>query len=247
MNLGWSSPFEDEFALCLLGARSPYETIAFPRTTRLGPELLDPDKLTPAQSQAWRQLFNEFLRKLSVRHAGRRLVLKSPPHTCRIPVLLDMFPRARFVHIVRNPYDVFASTMHLWRTLHRTQGLQTPRDDDLDECVLATFEYLHACVERDRLRIPSGQFHELRFEDLLEDPAREMQVLYERLGLAQTEPVRESIRTYFCDRADFRMNELPISADERAAVDHHWGDVIARHGYCKVRGPISPASSAAIT
>jgi omega-hydroxy-beta-dihydromenaquinone-9 sulfotransferase len=162
MELAWGSVFEDEFALCLLGARSPYENIAFPNTYPMRPTLLDPDALTPEESEVWRALLLEFMRKLSVAHRGRRLVFKSPPHTCRLRVLLEMFPRARFVHIVRNPYAVFPSTVHLWRTLHRAQGLQQPSDDGLEESVLSTFEYVHACIDRDRSLLAPGQFHELR-------------------------------------------------------------------------------------
>src|SRR5687768_18104609 len=46
-----------------------------------------------------------------------RSILKSPPHTCRVPTLLRLFPDARFVHIVRDPYAVYPSTLHLWRIL----------------------------------------------------------------------------------------------------------------------------------
>jgi omega-hydroxy-beta-dihydromenaquinone-9 sulfotransferase len=79
MELAWGSVFEDEFALCLMGARSPYESITFPNTWPMRPALLNPDALTPAELGAWRELLLEFLRKLSVAHAGRRLVFKSPP------------------------------------------------------------------------------------------------------------------------------------------------------------------------
>ena len=34
---------------------------------------------------------------------NRSLLLKSPPHTARIRLLLEMFPNARFVHILRDP------------------------------------------------------------------------------------------------------------------------------------------------
>ena len=47
-----------------------------------------------------------------------RLVLKSPPHSARIRILKELFPDALFVHIVRDPYVVFSSTVHLWKTLY---------------------------------------------------------------------------------------------------------------------------------
>jgi omega-hydroxy-beta-dihydromenaquinone-9 sulfotransferase len=247
MELAWGSVFEDEFALCLLGARSPYESIAFPNTSPMQPALLDPTALTPAESTAWRELLLQFLRKLSFSHAGRRLVFKSPPHTCRLRVLLEMFPRARFVHIVRNPYAVFPSTVHLWRTLHRAQGLQRPRSDGLEESVLSMFEYVHACIERDRSLLPAGQFHELRYEDLLRDPVGELQRLYRQLDLDEPQHLRTSVEAYFSARADYRTNRFQLSADERTAIRRRWGHVVSRYGYDTAADSMSAPSSAAIT
>jgi hypothetical protein len=40
------------------------------------------------------------------KYAPKPLLLKSPVHTARIPLLLKLFPRARFVYLHRNPYEV---------------------------------------------------------------------------------------------------------------------------------------------
>jgi hypothetical protein len=246
MELTWGSVFEDEFALCLLGARSAYESIAFPNTWPMRPALLDPDALTPAESAVWRESLLNFMRKLSVAHAGRRLVFKSPPHTCRLRVLLDMFPRARFVHIVRNPYAVFPSTLHLWRTLHRAQALQRPTGDGLQDSVLSTFEYVHACLERDRPLFAAAQFHELRYEDLLRDPVGELQRLYRQLDLDEPQHLRTNVEAYFSARADYRTNRFELSADERATVQRRWGHIASRYGYDSAADSVSAPSSAAI-
>ena len=55
-----------------------------------------------------------FVKSLSYRNDSRRLILKSPPSTARIGVLLEAFPRAKFVYLYRNPYDVFYSMRKLW-------------------------------------------------------------------------------------------------------------------------------------
>src|SRR5205807_2681055 len=94
------------------------------------------------------------------------LVLKSPPHTARIPVLAPMFPGARFVHLVRDPYVVFASTVNLWRTLFALHGLQKPTFAGLEEYVLATHVRMQQRLEEGRRLLPPAQFYELRYEDL---------------------------------------------------------------------------------
>src|SRR5262249_14329306 len=93
MAAGWERPQEDEFALCMLGQPSPYLTIAFPNRPPQDPRYLDLEGLPPPALESWKKTFLRFLRQLTFKDS-RRLVLKSPPHSCRIKVLLEMFPDA---------------------------------------------------------------------------------------------------------------------------------------------------------
>ena len=125
-----------------------------------------------------------FLKEVTVR-TGKRLVLKSPPHTARVPVLLDLFPRAKFVHIVRDPRVVFPSTLNLWMAMARKHGLQTPVWPGLEDKVLREFRVLHDRLEdaRPLLEAEPGRFHELRYEDLVNDPVDELRKVYAGLEL----------------------------------------------------------------
>src|SRR5260370_40110256 len=120
------------------GLPLPYLTIAFPNRPPQYPEFLDLEGLPPQALRRWKQTFLRFLQQITFRDP-RRLILKSPPHSCRIKVLLQLFPEARFVHIVRNPYVVFPSTVHLWKALYQKHGLQRPTFAGLDEHVFCTF------------------------------------------------------------------------------------------------------------
>src|SRR5579864_885983 len=72
------SPQEDEFALLSLGARSPYEALLAPHCLKEALKLADPIDLNAREEQVWRAVFVDFLRGVSVRGAGRPLILKSP-------------------------------------------------------------------------------------------------------------------------------------------------------------------------
>jgi hypothetical protein len=234
MAAGWDRPQEDEFALCMLGQPSPYLTIAFPNRPHQDPEALDLDGLPPRARAAWKRTFVRFLRHLSFKDP-RRLVLKSPTHSCRIPTLLELFPDARFVHIVRDPHVVFPSTVNLWKTLYQTHGLQRPTFAGLDEYVFSTFTHLYDRLEEGRRLIPPGRFHELRYEDLIADPAGEMRRLYDQLGLGGFDAVRPRIERYLAEHAGYRTNRYPrLSPELRAEIGHRWGLVIRRYGYDKV-------------
>jgi hypothetical protein len=98
MSMTYDRPQEDEFALCLLGAGSPYEMLAFPNRRPSGQEFLDLADVTPRQLRRWQRTFVSFLRAVAYK-TGKPLVLKSPSHAARIAMLLRIFPGARFVHI----------------------------------------------------------------------------------------------------------------------------------------------------
>src|SRR5207253_2727392 len=106
----------------------------------------------------------KFLKQV-VYKSGKRLVLKSPPHTARVKTLKEMFPKAIFIHIVRDPYVVFSSTVNLWKILYRTHGLQVPTFAGLEEDVLRTFTRMYERLEEGKKLLGPEQFYELRYED----------------------------------------------------------------------------------
>ena len=230
MPAGWDRPQEDEFALCMLGQPSPYLTIAFPNQAPKCPEYLDLQELSPKALASWKKTFLRFLQSLTFKDP-RRLILKSPPHSCRIGVLLEMFPRARFVHIVRDPYPVFPSTVHMWKSLYKSHGLQKTKHINLDEYVFENFLHLYARLEEGKKLIPAGQFHELHYEDLVRDPEEQLRQLYENLQLDEFDRLLPRLRDYLKNTAGYEKNRYTLDPAKQDAITARWGDVIRRYGY----------------
>jgi len=248
MAVGFDRPQEDEFALCMLGLPSTYTDFAFPNNPPLDPGALDLSGLSPGELAKWKRGFLSFLQMLTFKdknpspqppprngegeRAARRLVLKSPPHTARVPVLLEMFPDARFIHIVRDPYVVFNSTVNLWKSLGRKHGLQVPRDDAaIREKVFREFRVIYERLEEARPHIPAGRFHELKYEDLVRDPAAELRKAFTAVELGGFDEYLPKLKGYLERTAGYETNKFAISDADRAEVAARWGDVIARHGY----------------
>ncbi|NIP86637.1 MAG: sulfotransferase, partial [Planctomycetales bacterium] len=192
---GWDRPQEDEFALLNMGLPSIYETLAFPAHGAQHLDYLDFAGLSPAERQRWKESWLAFLRRVNFRDP-RRLVLKSPPHLGRIETLLELFPDAQFVHIHRDPYEVFASSLRLWRALCQTQSLQVPPEEGWEEFVLVVFERLYAAFERQRAAIPAGHLCEVRYEDLVADPLGALAQIYHQLGLGGLDPLRPAVQQH---------------------------------------------------
>ncbi|HVX10414.1 MAG TPA: sulfotransferase [Pirellulales bacterium] len=230
MAAGWDRPQEDEFALCNLGLPSPYLTIAFPNHGPQYEEYLTLDGLSPRELERWKRVLVRFLREITFRRP-KRIVLKSPPHTCRIKTLLEIFPNARFVHIVRDPFVLYASTYNLWKTLYRKHGLQKPTFAGLEEHVLRTFERMYEKFEAERDRIDAGRFFEVRYEDLVRDPIASMRSIYEKLGLGGFDAVLPALESYVAATEGYQTNKYEISDEARQQVSQRWADFIRRYGY----------------
>lgn len=231
MAAGFDRPQEDEFALCMLGAPSPYARIAFPNQLPARAEHLDLDELSPAALASWKRAFRRFLQQLTLKNP-KRLVLKSPPHSARIKTLLELFPDARFVHIVRDPRVVFPSTVNLWKSFFRIHGLQRPTYAGLEEYVFNTFLHLHEKLEEGKKLVMPARFHELRYEDLVRDPAGEMRKLYEQLGLGDFDiHLRPRLEIYLETIKGYATNRYPLTPEQRAEIERRWGHVLRLYGY----------------
>jgi hypothetical protein len=233
MAAGWDRPQEDEFALCMMGQPSPYTTIAFPNHPPQGQNALNLEKLSAPSLTSWKQSLVRFLRRLTYKNPAKRLILKSPTHTWRIKTLLELFPDARFVHIVRDPYVVFPSTINLWMSLYRAHGLQSPTGAGLEEHVLSTFARLYVKLEETRSLIHPRKLFEMRYEDLVRDPVGQMRSLYDHLELGGFENVLPRIEHYLSKVAGYQTNHYELPPEKRELVTRRWGEVICRYGYAR--------------
>ncbi len=230
MAFGWNHPQEDEFAMCNMGVPSPYLTTLFANRPPQYPEYLDLRNLPPAAVRRWKDSLRWFLTCLTVRRP-RRIVLKSPVHTARLKVLLEMFPKAKFVHIVRDPYAIFPSTINLWKRLYRDEGLQTPTYQGLEEYVFNMLNRMYDAFEEDRRLLAPGQFCEVHYEEFVAHPVAQMRRIYEHLGLGGFEAVRPAIETYFAEQKHYKTNRYRMTPELHAEITRRWSRYIEQYGY----------------
>ena len=231
MPAGWDRPQEDEFALALLGQPSTYTDVAFPNRPPLFPGALDLTGLTAAQKKRWVRALRRFVAGVSVRDR-RPLVLKSPPHTARIPELLEAFPEAKFVHIRRDPYTLFSSTVKLWTEMSRAHGFQTPRDPArIEEKVFREFRTITERYFATVGQIPAGRLVEVRYEELVTDLVGGTGRVYAGLGLSGWEAAKPKVQAYADRTRGYETNTFRTDDALRARVRERWGDLIGRLGY----------------
>ena len=229
--LSFDAPQEDEFAPTLICLRSLYPGISFPRNNAHYERYLTFRGVPQSEIDEWKAAFLWFLRKLTVKQ-GKPLVLKSPPHTARVRLLLEMFPDARFVHIHRDPYTVFRSFLHYYDTAGWYTYLQKPDLEALESLILDRYQVMYETFFEERALIPPGRLHEVAFADLDADPVGQTAAIYERLELPGFDRFEPTLRGYVESLQGYRKNRYEhLPPETRERVFRAWRRSFEEWGY----------------
>ncbi len=231
MAAGWERPQEDEFALLNLGLPSPYRRMAFPNRPPVDMEYLDFDGVPKEDIRAWLQALRSFLLRVST-VTGRPLIIKSPTHTGRIAWLAREFPDAKFVHITRDPRELFPSTCRLWRGLDEVQALQKANHNQIESYVITCLERMYAAFNQQREEIEPGRLIDVRYEDLVGDPLGTLRRIYETLRLSDFDSVQPAIEAWVeSEHRDYQPNQHQLPPEKEAMIRSAWRGYFERYGY----------------
>jgi hypothetical protein len=225
-----SSPQEDEFALLSLGARSPYEALLVPAILPNALKLTDPRDLSPQDEKRWREVFLGFLAGVSVRGAGRPIMLKSPTHGARVDTLRELLPDARYILIVRDPMTSFESVVRMWRKMFETYALEPiPSDDAIREAVLADRSRFEAKLAVGTRGLPENRFVTITYESLVADPVAVVEHLYRRLELGDFNSVRDAIVAETRRRSGYQAKGIVPLHQWQQRIGDEWAPILSKY------------------
>ncbi len=231
MAAGWDRPQEDEFALMNLGLPSPYRRIAFPNQPPVDLDYLDFRNVSGEDIDLWLKSLRKFL--LGVSTSTRRpLIIKSPTHTGRIGWLAREFPDAKFIHISRDPRELFPSTCRLWRGLDEVQSLQKPNGEGLEDYVIECLQRMYSAFHQQRREVDPSRIVDVRYEDLVRDPVAILRGIYETLRLGDFESVEPSLQDWVeSEHRTYQPNRHQLPPDKDAMIREAWRDYFDTYQY----------------
>ncbi len=239
MSAGFRHPQEDEFALMNLGCPTTYWRMAFPNEPPQNMELLDMQDVPADKLERWKHDMQWIVQALTFKKR-KPLVLKSPPHTGRLAILNELFPGARFIHMTRDPETLFVSTRRLWPSLDSAQGLQIPRNKQLDEFIFDCFARMYRGFESQRDQLEPHQICDVRYEDLVRDPIDQLQRIYDHLQLGAFENVRPDLEAYVGQQKDYQPNKHPeLEPEIKDQLQRRWADYYQKYGYSGTADAVS--------
>ena len=107
---------------------------------------------------------------------------KTSGYVRRIPTFHALWPEARFVHIVRDGRDVCLSVLN-WKKAERTAGRYASWEEDPVSTTALWWERKVRRAREDGAALGPGLYHEMLYEELVDDPERECKRLCEFLGV----------------------------------------------------------------
>lgn len=223
---------EDEFALMNMGLPSTYRRVAFPNDVPRHMDYLNMDGIPAPELDRWKQGLHDFVMALNRRYQDKQLLFKSPPHTGRIRVLLEMYPRARFIHITRSPLKFIPSTVHMWAALDHSNALQRPHNKNLRSFVFDSYERLYRGFHRDRGLLGEHNFVEVRFDDLVRDYVGVMQRVYDRLQIdGFDDHAKQGLEAKMEESRSYQGNKHRLPDDMKTEILERCHEYIERFNY----------------
>ncbi|MDR1962643.1 MAG: sulfotransferase [Planctomycetaceae bacterium] len=234
MEAGFDRPQEDEFALTSMGLPSPYRNLIFPNNIPgIDLEYLTLRHLSEEQRQEWLDGLDIFLKSLTYLSPGKRIILKSPPHTGRIRTILQRYPEAKFVHIHRNPYSIFPSTYNLWMRLARDEGVQRPSGIGMEDYIFNTLNTMYESLEADLEILKPNQFCDIAFKELTGEPIKTLETIYQSLQLDGFETVRPVFEEFAATQKSYQKNQFDLNPETKEQIAIRWHHYFERYGYEK--------------
>lgn len=223
MELAVDLPQEEEFALANMMPYTYYNFWFLPQSQQ---EYADKYLLFNDISQDELKIFEEtFIKliKISLWNThGTQFLSKNPPHTGRVKELVKMFPNAKFVYLIRNPYTVFESTRSFFTNTIQPLKLQDIGSDALEQNVLSIYTKLYNKYEADKASIPAGNLIEVKFEDFEADAMGMTEYIYDTLSIPGLTEARSGIEKYVGGKKGYKKNKYKYDDRTVQLVQENW-------------------------
>jgi hypothetical protein len=211
VDLGADLPNEEEYALGSISPYSFYNGWIFPKNMDFYSRYVDLNNLSKNIIDDFKKVYLKYIKKLTYYYNGKQIVLKNPSNTSRIKFLLDIFPEAKFISIIRNPYHVYLS---MKRNIEKEMILYTiqnpPEWNIFEKSMVNMYNRMFKKYFNDINFIKTENFIELKYEEFLLNPLFEMERIYNKLNLNGFDKNKEIFNKYIKSQTKIKTQKYKI-------------------------------------
>lgn len=244
VKFGMWAPAEEEFAIANMSGLSPDWSLRLPRLAERYDRFGFPDLMTERERRRWRSLHQRFVRQFTL-FSKRRPLMKNPHNTGRMAELRALYPDAKFIHIRRDPEDVYRSNADMARTGHILFQLQDPIEGiGYADRYFTIYGMMEQRFYRDAESLPPSVVADVRYEDVVARPVEVVRGVYDQLGLTWTDEFESRLRSYLEQVSDYQRNKKrPLTPEELDRLRRGLGSVWDRWQQADETKMAAPASA----
>ncbi len=224
------APAEDEFALAAMTLTSPLIGWLFPKNQKKYDAYTLIEENNADVLSAWQNHYLRFYRKIQYMNPDKIILSKSPLNTPRLHLLQTLFPGARFIHIHRNPSDVYRSTEHLYKTAVSRSAIQKITYN-IPNRILNRYRDIYTPYLQQKKEIDENHLIEIAFADLERDPMGVLQKIYTQLQLGDISACEEYFSAYLKKLNHKKNAYKPLDSSIRRRIKEHWEPIYREWNY----------------
>jgi len=181
------------------------------------------DALSEKTQHDWMKTYDFFVKKLTQYHSGKQLLLKNPAHTARLLVLKKMYPHAKFVHIQRNPYEVYYSMEKFMRiVLPRYCVQRPPSKEKMKQSIFQMYSMLYQTYLQQKSQISSDDLIEIPYESFIKDPLPYISKIYNQFDLSLNEETENLMKKYTDKQKNFKRSSYQMNNQLKQQIYDNW-------------------------
>jgi hypothetical protein len=184
-----------------------------------------------SEIEQWKQDYIFLVKKISFSNRNRQLVLKSPPNTARIKLLLSIYPNAKFIFIHRHPIQVYASNKRFLKVARSFYGIGKSGQVDFNSIILDIYSKTIQRYLEEKDSIPKGNLVEIAYEDFVKNPITYMKKIYENLQLEDFKVCENKMQAFAQRQKNFVSLNHKLHTNEKGIVTKNLEPMIKLWNY----------------
>ncbi len=232
-------PQEEEFALGNMNPYCFYYWWYFPERLReLFCKYMLFEDVDSKVIKRWKHDYQLLASKAILNTKGKILLSKNPPNSTRIGILNELFPGARFIHIHRNPVEVYCSTKKFFLQTLPDLTLKNYNESAIIDDIFFLYENVMRQIFKQKSLIKDSKFRSVSYDDLLQNPLHEIEIIYKQFDIGDFNHSKRNFQKYLQTQITHQTGKYSITQEELDRILDNWGFVMEKLSY-KVSSDIS--------
>ena len=219
VKLSMDEPLEDEYALFRLCSYSPLEGLIFPKSKKYFLNHFPGFLPKGEKLEEWKNAVKYFYKKLTI-DSKKTILVKNPFHSFRIKVLNEIFPNARYIHIIRHPHKVVPSTIRMWDIVGKQNAMNGKWEKPGIEDTSTLLNGMLNQIDSDLKSLPKDRYCEIKFEVLEKDPIGEIQSIYKHFNVEFSSEFEKQISVFLNSVKEYQKNKYTMPEGDKLGISN---------------------------